>query len=835
MWPGDQGGSRKITRGSWSTIASTMSFLQRSGSAKSLRLSVPSGSGDRAAEQGRWLGSDSSLTKISVLAETYNASVGSQSRLFGKASPAAMQALGAGLRFLPTFIVSAGILLGHVVVIPLLPFLPLQWESIIEEWLRSRVLSRQLPLPIIWFFPAGRFALWACTTTLLACLLTAMPPIDTDLPSATACGLDGVLSMLGVSLEGGTGAWPAWFLSESRLTSSLDDVVLLCYAVGWALAEISDLLGTASRKTYFRDVFNVLDLALIFAMGMTISLRIIMPDSFDLALPIQSIAAMLAWLRLLQLLYIFPSTGPMLIMTIRMLNDLISFLLLASFIILAFGAAFFVLIARSTASAYSNHRVLHSSRGASAPGISSLRSDSGTLTFASVLTLLLEGALDGEPDRIMEVMGGPHVLNFTWVVMALFGIVVVLLLLNLLIARFAKTFDVVHENLDANFKVAFARVVLKGASQELVPPPFNLLRRTMLLCYSVLASFTTLARSLYVVATERDEAVGGAALTGYQRMANDSAGEEATVSGAAAAATPGMLASSSAGLSIGGQGKSDTKQPVRSPLIGIGRSPPPPPLVSGSSSTEAPAAAPAAVDADQAAKASSKSAGGEDHNEEGESKASPGMQKAYSNTYQNASQQQDEQEKTGRAGSREATDELSSDNAEASSAEETNTDGSDHSMSNDEVRKIYEFVRKASSPAVRLYPDIVEQWALCQVNAISNEEAWRADFAKQLAKVDLQLKELLRRDSNWESKRVSNSTTVTAAAPSVVNAPSEVPRRSASWTSAMARMPSTGDPAVAGLQLMLEEMRAQLEAQQKELAAKDKLLSAAGTSTNLTA
>ena len=51
----------------------------------------------------------------------------------------------------------------------------------------------------------------------------------------------------------------------------------------------------------------------------------------------------------------------------------------------------------------------------------------------------------------------------------------------------------------------------------------------------------------------------------------------------------------------------------------------------------------------------------------------------------------------------------------------------------------------------------------------------------------------------------------------------------------MARMPSTGDPAVAGLQLMLEEMRAQLEAQQKELAAKDKLLSAAGTSTNLTA
>ena len=53
--------------------------------------------------------------------------------------------------------------------------------------------------------------------------------------------------------------------------------------------------------------------------------------------------------------------------------------------------------------------------------------------------------------------------------MALFGIVVVLLLLNLLIARFAKTFDVVYENLDANFKVAFAQVVLKVGGRELVP------------------------------------------------------------------------------------------------------------------------------------------------------------------------------------------------------------------------------------------------------------------------------------------------------------------------------------------------------------------------------
>ena len=60
--------------------------------------------------------------------------------------------------------------------------------------------------------------------------------------------------------------------------------------------------------------------------------------------------------------------------------------------------------------------------------------------------------------------------------MFLFGVVVVLLLLNLLIARFAKTFDLVYENVDANFKVAFARVVVEGCKKDLSPPPLNLVR-----------------------------------------------------------------------------------------------------------------------------------------------------------------------------------------------------------------------------------------------------------------------------------------------------------------------------------------------------------------------
>ena len=62
-------------------------------------------------------------------------------------------------------------------------------------------------------------------------------------------------------------------------------------------------------------------------------------------------------------------------------------------------------------------------------------------------------------------------------------------------------------------------------------------------------------------------------------------------------------------------------------------------------------------------------------------------------------------------------------------------------LSGSEVRMIYAFLRKACAPEVALFPASVEQWAMRHVHAISNEEAWRATFAKQLAHIDLQLQQ----------------------------------------------------------------------------------------------
>ena len=54
-------------------------------------------------------------------------------------------------------------------------------------------------------------------------------------------------------------------------------------------------------------------------------------------------------------------------------------------------------------------------------------------------------------------------------------VLTVILLINLLIALMAKTFDIVHDNLSLNFKFLFARVVASAAAQSVVPPPLNLL------------------------------------------------------------------------------------------------------------------------------------------------------------------------------------------------------------------------------------------------------------------------------------------------------------------------------------------------------------------------
>jgi len=239
-------------------------------------------------------------------------------------------------RFVNTLLI-VGMLIGHVLVLPVLLVLPRRYEVELEEILRDQIMSRKLPIGIIWFFPAGRFALWCIATACLAWLLTGMAPppgvatahaaslaaeatpsqphqlASSTTPSST---LEAIGSLEGIDMQtialvsmvpDEAFSGPFKFSLGGVGIGGPDDLMLLLYACGWSLAELTDLLTTESWRTYIGDVFNMLDIILILMMLATFTTRLLTINHFmegtealSIMLPCQAVTAMLAWLRLLQ-------------------------------------------------------------------------------------------------------------------------------------------------------------------------------------------------------------------------------------------------------------------------------------------------------------------------------------------------------------------------------------------------------------------------------------------------------------------------------------------------------------------------------------------------------
>ena len=367
-----------------------------------------------------------------------------------------------------SFAFYAGTAFLNLASLPLLPFIPNGWEFDLEEYCRngqpthaSSTAPAAPPLILLWLLPVGRFALWFGSTLGLAQLATSIPPLSPELGSY--------------------------------------DLALLAYLIGWVKAEADELRRATLRgeglRGYATNAFNVLDALICILLALLLVGR--RAQAFDpqgalnptgpiapLVLPCQALLALIASIRLMQVLFIFATSGPLLIMSIRMLEDLWQFLTLAGFVVLAFACSFYVLFSHqiATQAIKSTHIIRRYGDGDAADiGAASVGGSShsmavgppGDLSLAAVLGLLVTASMKGEPDQILD---GHLMQPFSWAVMFLFGLVVVLLLLNLLIARFAKTFDMVYENVDANFKVAFARVVIECREKDLLPPPLNILR-----------------------------------------------------------------------------------------------------------------------------------------------------------------------------------------------------------------------------------------------------------------------------------------------------------------------------------------------------------------------
>jgi len=256
---------------------------------------------------------------------------------------------------------------------------------------------------------------------------------------------------------------------------------MLCYAASNIEGEICEIYAEGLRA-YLSDVFNWLDVfntVLLFVLQM-IHIDAVSRDDLtlqrDLGVPLQSIATLGVWLRLLQCMFLFPNAGPQLLMTLQMLGDLWQFIAMIAFFLIAFTSAFTVLLYDGPPEDY-----LHDFFYEPNPN-----------SIWNILRALARSAIDTEPSTSTDNLVGYN--NTGWWGFALvvsFGLLVVVLLLNLLIAVFARSVDQVTQDIDSHFKLKYGQIVMKARRMGLMPRPVNLLRRFVLTVFAIAAPLRT--------------------------------------------------------------------------------------------------------------------------------------------------------------------------------------------------------------------------------------------------------------------------------------------------------------------------------------------------------
>ncbi|KAL1518651.1 hypothetical protein AB1Y20_002939 [Prymnesium parvum] len=313
----------------------------------------------------------------------------------------------------------------NLATLPFLVVLPRSVELMLQEYQRRATPQ----LTLFWFTPFGAFFLSEASKLLLALLLTFAPLSYTDFGF-----FDGV-----------TIAYAAT-MAENEARELLDD--------GW--------------KTYFNDEFNAADIVLVALLSSHQFLHILSLALDDpglqssAAIPLRSLCCLVAWLRLLEIMFVFPHSGPHLLMALKMFADLKTFLLLMVAFIVPFTGALYVLFLNSLSAA-----------------------DREAFSPLDLFKMLLIFELDATPMAMLRELDYTN-REQEWVIFvlaAMFGFSAALLLLNLLIATFAKSVDTISQDLDSHFKLKFAKIVVSARRAPLVPRPLNFVRNAVLLVY----------------------------------------------------------------------------------------------------------------------------------------------------------------------------------------------------------------------------------------------------------------------------------------------------------------------------------------------------------------
>ena len=191
--------------------------------------------------------------------------------------------------------------------------------------------------------------------------------------------------------------------------------LLLLWVVGALLWEVSQAKG--DPRGYLANHFNVYDLAaLLLSLATLLMVAVNMGDdeASDAWASMWALAVFFLWLRTVQVLLVSPTFGPYALMLNRMLfGDVLYFLVLLAFLLFAIAASYTVLLSGTD-------------------GAAACSEDLGGLDLPSTLVALVEATLTG--DLFFECAHASSNAVAAWMLSFLFGVLTVVLLLNMLIA-----------------------------------------------------------------------------------------------------------------------------------------------------------------------------------------------------------------------------------------------------------------------------------------------------------------------------------------------------------------------------------------------------------------
>lgn len=240
---------------------------------------------------------------------------------------------------------------------------------------------------------------------------------------------------------------------------------LWCFAT--LLQEIVDLFQ--DPRAYLQDIWNLLDLCSPLLVGAGMFFH-------GSALQLHSLAAVSLWLKMLEVLLHSHSLGPLIPVIINMTGVLIQFCVLSAVVALAWSAGLYALLHDGAVQGYSSF----------------------SASFVTLLKVYI-GQFDLDDEGFAQSKYG----TTAQVLLGIYGVLVMVLLLNLLIAvlgQYAASPDDMEKNFLALTRTKITMQMRDVVLEHKLPPPLNLLqipewirrngtveRQTAWLCWKLLA------------------------------------------------------------------------------------------------------------------------------------------------------------------------------------------------------------------------------------------------------------------------------------------------------------------------------------------------------------